>query len=150
MDAFARWTGLAATILLAGCAATEPALEFGPLAGAETAARMPFLRDGVTTRPEGDARLGAPDASFEAGRTWIYTFVATQAGGLRQWQLPDPVNAPGPAGRERPPPTALVVKGWRSDPPDVTRPFELVISFGPDDRVTRHTLLLKPGLIQNP
>jgi hypothetical protein len=137
-------------MVLAACAigTPPPPPPFGPVATGELAMLLPFLQDGVTTRAELLARLGPPDGEFSAGATWIYTFVGTEAGSLRQWQAPGRRGAaPLPPGRERPPePDAPPIAGWRADPARPDRPFELVVSFGADDRVTRHTLVGKPGL----
>jgi hypothetical protein len=83
----------------------------------------------VTTRAEVAARLGPAVAEFEVGRVWVFVFQATKSGGVRQC-------VPG---------DAMIV----GQPADFTAPelrYDLVLTFGADDRLARHTLVEKPEM----
>jgi len=125
---FGAWFWIGGALLLVGCASRSYAPVFGPRPAAETAQRLPFLRDGITTRAECAARLGLAQAEFEEGRIWVYAFTATANGGARQRGSVD---------------GALI--GQPSDFTDTAHPYDLVLTFGADGRLTRHTLVEKPG-----
>lgn len=135
--------------LLAACA-TGPPPAFGPRPDAEVRERLPFLREGLTTRAEVEARLGEPDGRFDDGATLTYVLVGTEAGSVRLWQRPgDAGGLPG-LGRPRPLPGGITLPGSPADPPDLTRQFELVLSFDPGGRLARRSLVEKPGLLDTP
>ena len=112
--------------LATGCAtSSEQAPVFGPRPPAETLERLPFLRNQITTQAECEARLGPPAAVFGSDRTWGYVFVGTKSGGLRL----------GSADNDQP-----------ADLTDTRHKDGLVLTFDADGRLTRLTLIEKPGL----
>lgn len=80
------------------------------------------IQDGQTTRQEVLLRLGTPSASFEGGRILTYDFVVDMAG---QWQRVG----------------TSVVSDWLYPLP---RASSLVLVFGPEDRLVRHSLVTGP------
>ena len=119
-----------AVFALAGCATTKgPPPEFGPRLTGETAARLPFLRDGITTEEEIVARLGSPAGRLQEYRTWFYTFVQTEDGGLRQSAVHYGSLLGVPEERD-----------------DQRYRFQLVLTFDANGRLVRHTLVEKPEM----
>ncbi len=80
------------------------------------------IQDGRTTRQEVLLRLGTPTSAFEGGRILTYDFVVdlngewrrAGGGGASDWTYPHP------------------------------RTSSLVLVFGPDDRLVRHSLVKDP------
>ena len=103
--------------------------EFGPRPAHETAAKLPFLRDGITTQAEVLARLGSPVHRMSKDRTWFYPFVLTRDGGLLQ------------SGFGR-----LNVVGVPEMREDRRYWYELVLTFDASERLVRHTLVEKPDM----
>ena len=90
------------------------------------AALLGPIQDGRTTRQEVLLRLGTPTATFEGGRILTYDFVAGQDG---EWHRAGSGQA----------------SDWAYPHP---RTSSLVLVFGPDDRLVRHSLvkaLRQPG-----
>jgi hypothetical protein len=61
----------ALVVLLGGCVAQEPP-RYGPITPEATSARLPFLRDGITSKAECIARLGDPSFVYDNGATIVY------------------------------------------------------------------------------
>ena len=80
------------------------------------------IQDGQTTRQEVLLRLGTPSSAFEGGRILTYDFVMNLDG---EWQR---------AGSGQ-------VSDWAYPHP---RLASLVLVFGPDDRLVRHSLVKGP------
>jgi len=76
-------------------------------------------QDGRTTRQEVLLRLGAPSSAFEGGRILTYDFVVNPDG---EWQR---------VGNSR-------MSEWAYSHPHTS---SLVLVFGPDDRLVRHSLV---------
>lgn len=80
------------------------------------------VQDGQTTRQEVLLRLGTPSASFEGGRILTYDF---QVGLDGEWRRAGVGQA----------------SDWANPYP---RASSLVLVFGPDDRLIRHSLVKDP------
>lgn len=93
------------------------------------------VRDGQTTRQEVLLQLGAPSAAFEEGRILTYDFVMEAAG---EWRRVGSAS----------------VSSWSYAWPRIS---SLVLVFGPDGRVIRHSLVkdlhasgASPGQVATP
>ena len=104
-------------LLLGGCATTHP--EFGAIAPEATAERMPFLRDGVTTRVECLARLGPARAAYEEDNSLVYVIYGSATGQVSQ---------------------QFFMSG---DMQQADRHYDLVLSFDAQGVLRRHTLMQK-------
>ncbi len=82
------------------------------------------IQDGQTTRQEVLLRLGTPSSAFEGGRILTFDFVVGPDG---EW------HRAGGGG----------TSDWSNPHP---RTSSLVLVFGPDDRVVRHSLVRDPRL----
>ena len=110
----------AAALLLSGGCASGPPPEFGALAPETAAERLPFLRDGITSKAECLARLGAATAEYDHDRTLIYEIEG---------------YAPGPK---------TTLDSSRGNNPRWDCKYDLVLSFDEAGVLRRHTLVQKP------
>ena len=86
------------------------------------------VQDGRTTRQEVLLRLGTPSSTFEGGRILTYDFLADPDG---EWRR---VGSSG-------------ANDWAYPHP---RTASLVLVFGPDDRLVRHSLVKDPCQAEPP
>jgi hypothetical protein len=116
---------LLSALLLAGCATVVV-----PLEPQLVSARLPFIRDGKTSKEEVLSRLGEPDSRYEGER--ILTYVMCEdislEGGLRLSQT-RPTDKKGEA----------LPGAVRCSPAHTNN---LILVFGPDDLVERHSVVL--------
>lgn len=116
---------LVSALLLAGCATVVVPLE--PQLVSE---RLPFIRDGKTSKEEVLSRLGEPDSRYEGER--ILTYVMCKDISLE--------------GRLRLSQTRTTDKKGEALPGAVRcspeRTNNLILVFGPDDLVERHSVVL--------
>jgi hypothetical protein len=115
---------LIAAIMITGCSTVtqlEPQL---------VSERLPFIRDGMTSKEEVLSRLGMPDNRYEGGRILTYEMCAdiSLEGKLRLSHT-RPTDKTGEARRG-------AVRCWPE------RKNNLILVFGPDDLVERHSLVL--------
>jgi hypothetical protein len=116
---------LVSVLLLAGCATVVVPLE--PQLVSE---RLPFIRDGKTSKEEVLSRLGEPDSRYEGER--ILTYVMCEdislEGGLR-------LSHTRPTDKK----DEALPGAVRCSP---ERTNNLILVFGPDDLVERHSVVL--------
>jgi hypothetical protein len=115
---------LVCVLLLAGCATVVVPLE--PQLVSE---RLPFIRDGKTSNKEVLSRLGMPDNRYEGGRILTYEMCEdiSLEGRLRSDTRPT-----GEKGEALP-------GAVRCSP---KRMNTLILVYGPDDLVERHSLVV--------
>ncbi|WP_257306946.1 hypothetical protein [Geothrix campi] len=101
-----------------GVACVSPSVTQGKMRAFE-AGLLGSIQDGQTTRQEVLLRLGTPSSAFEGGRILTYDFAANLGG---EWER---------AGGGQ-------VSEWAYPHP---RAASLVLVFGPDDRLVRHSLV---------
>ncbi len=104
--------------LVLGVACVSPSVRQEKARAFETGLLGP-IEDGRTTRQEVLLRLGSPSSAFEGGRILTYDFVVDLDG---EWRR---------AGSGR-------ASDWAYPHP---RTASLVLVFGPDDRLVRHSLV---------
>ncbi|NWJ40933.1 MAG: hypothetical protein HXX12_08170 [Geothrix sp.] len=86
------------------------------------------IQDGRTTRQEVLLRLGTPSAAFEGGRILTYDFVVDLSG---EWRRVG----------------TSVLSDWSYALPRTTT---LVLVFGPEDRLVRHSLVKDLRKVEQP
>lgn len=107
-------------LLLSGGCASGPPPEFGPLTPETAAERLPFLRDGITSKAECLARLGAATAEYDHDHTLIYVIEGYTPG------------------------TKTTLDSSRGKNPRWDCNYDLVLSFDEAGVLCRHTLVQKP------
>ncbi len=116
---------LIAAIMIVGCSTVITQLE--PQLVSE---RLPFIRDGKTSKEEVISRLGVPDNRYEEGRIFTYEMcgdVSLESNLHRR-------NSPPPDVKGEAVPGAFYCSPERT--------HTLVFVFGSDELVTRHSLVV--------
>jgi len=115
---------LIAAIMIAGCSTVtqlEPQL---------VSEMLPFIRDGKTSKEEIPSRLGVPDHRYEGGKILTYKMCEDiSPEGLLRLSNTRPTDEKGE-----------VILGALNCSPEHTE--NLILLFGPDDLVERHSLVL--------
>ena len=113
-------------LLIAGCATV-----IAPQDPQIVAQRLPFIRDGKTSKEEVLNRMGEPINRYENGRILTYTM-------CEDLYLKDRLRLSGtqPKSGKYDGPRTLILCDFTGDR------YNLILVFGPDDLVERHSLVL--------
>src|SRR5215510_2549234 len=120
---------LSCTFSLTGCATATVVAQLEPQLVSE---RLPFVQDGKTSKEEVLRSLGEPDYRYEGGRILTY----------KMCYVPEPKWFPWgnyPLSSPEPPRPSYAFGAARCSP---ERTNALILVFGPDNLVERHSMVV--------